>query len=167
MKVYKVVLSFACMGLVGSAVVLKAAKSSPAMKKDELIRRNIGRIMGDPVSFVNLDLSETDLAGLDLALLDFSRSNFSDATLTGIDLEGSNLKRAIFTGAILRNANLSDAKMMGAIFTSADLTGAIYSAGTDVKGAKGLTLAQKCAMQKAYVKNIPWAGGEGPDSCPD
>jgi uncharacterized protein YjbI with pentapeptide repeats len=65
------------------------------------------------------DLSNANLAGIDISYADLTSAN-----LTGADLSKSTLYGANLTGAILKNANLSGANLFEADLTKADMTGA-------------------------------------------
>lgn len=82
---------------------------------------------GQPCS--QLDLSQANLAGLDLAGMDFTAAVLSGANLAGAKLQGANFNQAILQGARLDAADLS-----GCQFTQATLDQASL-AGTTLKGA--------------------------------
>lgn len=115
-------------------------------------RRDLSQVVFSETNLRAAVLKHVILKGVNLAGLELTNAYLDDADLSGANLRGAHLE-----GASLEEANL----------TNTDLTDAIFSAGTNVQGAIGLTLEQKCYMQRFSVRNIPWARGEGPDSCPE
>jgi uncharacterized protein YjbI with pentapeptide repeats len=68
-----------------------------------------------------LDLSETDIPGVNLAGADLRKANLSGANLHGAFLGGAHLRGAYLAGADLRYAYLGDAELDGAYLEDADL----------------------------------------------
>lgn len=82
------------------------------------------------VDFSGLEMANFDFSGMDLAGRNFQGAvlygaNFRDTQLDGAVFEGAYLTNADFGGASMRGADLRDAKLYGAKFSKTDLTGAL------------------------------------------
>lgn len=126
----------------------------PPLSREECLAR-LGRGEGfRGMDLAGVDLSESDLSGVDfreaiLAEADLSMAtcagaNFTEAVLAGADLSGSSLPKAVLiqadlteavlSSADLRGADLSRARASGAILVDADLSEAVAQ-GADFSGA--------------------------------
>lgn len=121
------------------------ARSNREDRREDLrfIRdRSSGETIERP--FRNMDLSEQNLAGLQLNGADFqsakmTRADLAFADLSGANLFGANLDHATAGFAILSGTNLAYARLAGTSLTYADLSGAdLLNAdlsGADLSGA--------------------------------
>ena len=172
MKNYQIALVMALIGITNSGLI-KASRVTQKLtfegrgkliqqiKDGEFIEGDLRgvRLMGAGLYGVNLtgaDLTYAILTGTNL-----SSSSLIDATLTNVNL----------TGARLVGADLTLARLEGAILIGADLTNVInlstarFSADTNVQGAIGLSLEDKCYLHRYNVQNIPWGPNESPARC--
>jgi uncharacterized protein YjbI with pentapeptide repeats/RimJ/RimL family protein N-acetyltransferase len=69
-----------------------------------------------------LDFRNVDLSGSDLSGVDCTGADFTNATLDGVNFSGATLSQATFIGASLNRTNLSGATLEGAVFTGTNLT---------------------------------------------
>ena len=72
-----------------------------------------------------LDLSGSQLAGVDLSGLDLSRAKLAGANLVGVNFEKTRLVSADLTNTVLHNATLTGAELLQADLSGADLTNAV------------------------------------------
>ncbi|MBN1312177.1 MAG: pentapeptide repeat-containing protein [Anaerolineae bacterium] len=84
------------------------------------------------------NLSNKDLAGIDLSDAFLSNANLSGADLSGANLQGATLSKADLTNANLSGANLTDADLSKADLTGANLDDAILD-GAVLSDAEGLS----------------------------
>lgn len=82
-----------------------------------------------------LDLTKTNLAGLNLANARLQNANLHDADLRGTRLFGAQLEDALLSGADLRGAALYGARCRGASFEEAHLEGADLAGAVDLDPA--------------------------------
>ncbi len=73
------------------------------------------------IDFLQADLTEIDLSGVNLSEADLNGANLSRSNFIGADLHGALLRKANFIGANLNRANLRETILFGATFVEADL----------------------------------------------
>ncbi len=87
----------------------------------------------------NLDLSGTDLRGVDICKAFLKHINLENTSLALAKLSGANLSGAVFSGANLSGAELSGADLSRAMLSGTDLSGANLSgavlSGANLSGA--------------------------------
>jgi hypothetical protein len=122
--------------------------------KRDVAQTFLNRYASGERAFASIDLSETDLTGVNLTLADlheasFVWANLQDAALYYVNLSGAKLRHANLSKAKLRSANLQ-----GADFLNADLSGADLSwsnlHGANLTGAN-LTDAN---LQNAVIERV-------------
>ncbi|WP_323012557.1 DUF2169 family type VI secretion system accessory protein [Castellaniella sp.] len=128
---------------------------------------------GRPCS--GLDLSQANLAGLDLAGANFSASVLSGANLAGAKLQGANFSQAILQGARLDAADLSGCQLNQSTLDQASLAGAKLNGATlDGSNCHGANFAgadlsgvslQGAGLSKAWLQQIqaPQLQADGAD----
>jgi uncharacterized protein YjbI with pentapeptide repeats len=85
-------------------------------------------------SLVGLEVSETDLSGVDWQRVNLRGAVLNDCDLTEANLSAAELAGADFSGALLSNANLKESNARRASFALANLSGADLR-GADLRGA--------------------------------
>jgi Pentapeptide repeats (8 copies) len=105
-------------------------------------------------AFIKIDLSETDLSGINLTLADLQDAlliwaNLQDASLYHVNLSGAKLRHANLNGAKLRSANLQGADFLNADLSHADLSW------SNLRGANltGANLAD-ANLKNAILENV-------------
>jgi uncharacterized protein YjbI with pentapeptide repeats len=77
----------------------------------------------DPIN-EQLDLSHTDMQGINLNGVNLEHANLYQVNLQAANLSGANLSKAILSAANLQGANLNLVNLEGAILSAANLDGA-------------------------------------------
>lgn len=90
------------------------------------------------------NLSNSDLAGINLFMANANKTDFSDAKLSNSDFQHANLSRADFTNANLKGALLNGANLTKAKFVGTDLTDVDFSEAIFINTIFGLTDLSSC-----------------------
>jgi uncharacterized protein YjbI with pentapeptide repeats len=88
-----------------------------------IARRDVKK---DPKNQI-LDLSNTDMRGVNLNGANLAGANLYQVNLAGAILKSANLSGTILSAANLSEANLSGANLAGAILNSANLSRALFA----------------------------------------
>ena len=91
------------------------------ISEKELKAAAAGRMQGERLSFVEKEIWDMDLRGMDLSNMDFTLSSFQDTVLDGADFAGSSVENALFDGCSMQGANFKRAKMVTASFRGCDM----------------------------------------------
>lgn len=143
----------------------KAVKWAIA-KKADLRKVNLSCTNLSGLDFKGADLSGADFSGVEFSEADLSGADFFEADLRGADLSradltGANLIRSDLSGALLNGAFIAKAVLYGADLTEADLTGAsFYKAdltGADLRGAffGNTNLSGACLSEATLDDKVP------------
>jgi len=138
-------------------------------KQLALLKKSVGawnQFRGkDPA--VDVDLSQTNLSGVNLATADLYRADLSDANLSranlgvtrlgGADLSGANLREASLVWADLNGANLDRAKIFEAT------VGSTIFGDVDLSVVKGLATVVHRSPSTIGIDTLLKSGGKIPD----
>jgi hypothetical protein len=123
---------------------------------------------------LELDLTQADLHGANLARADLRGANLGRANLSGANLRGAQLRGADLSGADLVGANLSGADLMGANLSKASLLGADLSGADLSRALLNAVNLSRANISGAEVTSVHWdrsrmrgkyLGIRGLDSC--
>lgn len=81
-----------------------------------------GRTDGEKAHFINTDLSNFNLSGVDLRGAHFSQVTFNNTNLAGAKLDGAWLHSCTLTNSNLTEADFNDGKAESTTFTQCDLS---------------------------------------------
>lgn len=90
---------------------------------DEKLKQHHVWLKSDGIKGHKVDLSYTNLSGMDLHGSNLRNANLYGANLRYANLQNANLRHADLEGADLQNANLQDADLYGADLSGTDLSG--------------------------------------------
>lgn len=76
---------------------------------------------GERLSFVEKEIWDMDITGMDLSNMDFTLSSFQNTVLNGVNLENSSVENALFDGCPMKGANFKNSKMVTASFRYCDM----------------------------------------------
>lgn len=80
-----------------------------------------GRKEGERLSFIEKEIWDMDLSGMDLSNMDFTLSSFQNTVLDHADFSGSNVENALFDGCSMQGADFQGARMVTASFRYCDM----------------------------------------------
>jgi uncharacterized protein YjbI with pentapeptide repeats len=140
--------------LSSGALETSAVENADSMKRRQLVDNFVAQYAAGERAFVKIDLSETDLSGINLTLADLQEAvliwaNLQDASLYHVNLSGAKLRHANLKGAKLRSANLQGADFLNADLSDADLSW------SNLRGANltGANLSE-ANLQNAILENV-------------
>ncbi|MCI8321798.1 MAG: pentapeptide repeat-containing protein [Dorea sp.] len=93
-----------------------------------------GRKEGERLKFIEKEIWNMDLRGVDLRNMDFTLSSFQNTVLDGADFENSSVENALFDGCSVKEANFKNARLVTASFRHCDMRGCNIE-GADLFGA--------------------------------
>lgn len=99
-----------------------------------LIRKDIEKLLQEPVGSGRLDLRKQNLTRIDLTQLDLTRVDLREANLSDANLSDANLSRALLGEADLSDANLSGTNLNGCNLSGTNLSRANLN-GANLNGA--------------------------------
>ncbi len=124
------------------------------LERRRLVENFLAQYAAGERAFIKIDLSETDLSGINLTLADLQDAlliwaNLQDASLYHVNLSGAKLRHANLNGAKLRSANLQGADFLNADLSHADLSW------SNLRGANltGANLAD-ANLKNAILENV-------------
>ncbi len=128
--------------------------TADSSQKQQWVKEFLAQYSAGERSFIKIDLSETDLSGVNLTLADLQEAqlvwtNLQDASLYHVNLNGAKLRHANLIGAKLRSANLQGADFLNADLSNSDLTWSNLR-GANLTGAN-LTNAD---LKNAILENV-------------
>ena len=106
-------------------------------------------------SFLNLDLSNLDLTGIDFSYATLNNVDFSNSTLEFADFTGANIDDVDFTNAEMAYAILVGADIYNPDFENADLTGVDFSS---IHEMTGLFYSYRYTVS-SYISSYTGCGG--------
>lgn len=139
-----------------SSTVLEtsAVENAESIRKRRLVENFAAQYAAGERAFIKIDLSETDLSGINLTLADLQDAlliwaNLQDASLYHVNLSGAKLRHANLKGAKLRSANLQGADFLNADLSDTDLSW------SNLRGANltGANLSE-ANLQNAILENV-------------
>jgi Pentapeptide repeats (8 copies) len=131
-----------------------AVENAESIRKRQLVANFAAQYAAGERAFIKIDLSETDLSGINLTLADLQDAlliwaNLQDASLYHVNLSGAKLRHANLKGAKLRSANLQGADFLNADLSDTDLSW------SNLRGANltGANLSE-ANLQNAILENV-------------
>lgn len=127
----------------------------------EWVRRGVLNVERENYADLVLDFIDSDLSNIVMVGMNFSGANFSGAKLSGAKLTSANFLNADLSGAILRSADLTVAVFGGATLAGADLSGADCTSADFVKAdltgviaTKNTILKNACLVHARFDFNL-------------